>query len=108
MKEQNEREIKKEIADYLRLRKFLVINHRNVGIYKKDTGKYIPLSSGEKGVSDLLCCSLKGEFWAIEVKKKGGRLTVEQVDFLERVKKNKGRGYVAYSLDDIMKIVEKE
>lgn len=106
MREQNEREIKKEIADYLRLRKFLVINHRNVGIYKKDTGSYIPLPSGEKGVSDLLCCSPKGIFWAIEVKKEAGKLTVDQFEFLERVGKNKGVCMVAYCLDDVMKKVE--
>ena len=106
MKEQKEREIKKDIADYLRLRKFLVINHRNVGI-KKENGSYIPLPSGEKGVSDLLCCSPGGTFWAIEVKREAGKLTADQVEFLERVRKNKGVGMVAYDLGEVMQEVEK-
>ena len=97
-----EQEIKKSIADYLRLKKFLVINHRNVGIYKKDTGKYIPLPSGEKGVSDIIACSPQGTFVAIEVKKKGGRPSPDQLDFLLRVKVNGGISCLAYSLDDVL------
>ena len=76
MQEISEQQIKKTIADYLRIKKFIVINHRNVGIYKKDTGKYIPLPSGEKGISDIIACSPQGTFVAIEVKKKGGKPTI--------------------------------
>jgi Holliday junction resolvase-like predicted endonuclease len=100
---QKEQEIKKAIADYLRLKRYLVINHRNVGIWKKDTNRYIPLPSGEKGVSDLICLSPQGTLVAIEVKTKAGKPTADQLSFLERVRKNKGIGMLAHSLDEVMK-----
>ena len=105
MRDATEGEIKKTIADYLRLKKYIVINHRNVGIYKQDTQKYIPLPSGEKGVSDLLACSPEGRFVAIEVKKKGGRPSPDQVEFIERIKKSGGIAFIAYSLDEVMGII---
>ena len=106
MKDPTEQQIKKVIADYLRLKKFIVINHRNVGIYKKDTGKYIPLPSGEKGISDIIGCSPRGTFVAIEVKKKGGRPSPDQLYFLERVRQNGGIGILAYSFEDVEPEIE--
>ena len=105
MQEISEQQIKKTIADYLRIKKFTVINHRNVGIYKKDTGKYIPLPSGEKGISDIIACSPQGTFVAIEVKKKGGKPTPEQLEFLARIKAYGGIAILAYSLDDVLGVI---
>jgi len=102
MKDSSEQQIKKSIADYLRVKKFIVINHRNVGIYKKDTGKYIPLPSGEKGISDILACSPEGKFVAIEVKRPGGTVSPDQQEFIERVNQKGGLAFVAYSIDDVM------
>ena len=97
-----EQEIQKQIIDYLKLKKFVVFKHRNVGIYKKSTGTYIPLSYGEKGISDIIACSPNGVFCAIEVKNKGGKPSQEQTEFLDRVRRNKGVGILAYNLDDIL------
>ena len=106
MQDASEQQIKKSIADYLHLKKFIVINHRNVGIYKKDTGKYIPLPSGEKGISDIIACSPEGTFCAIEVKKPGGKASPDQLEFLERVRAYGGIGILAYSLDDVLTAFE--
>ena len=84
MRNATEQEIKKTIADYLRLKKFIVINHRSVGI-KKANGSFIPLPAGERGVSDLLACSPSGRFWAIEVKRPGCKATPDQVEFIARI-----------------------
>lgn len=105
MREETEQGIQKTIIDYLKLLNFIVFKHRNVGIYKKDTGKYIPLSFGEKGISDIIACSPKGIFCAIEVKKPGGKATPEQLEFLERVKAAGGIAILAYSIDDVLGIV---
>lgn len=102
MRKEKEQDIQKAITDYLRLKRFIVFKHRNVGIFKQKTGRYIPLSFGEKGISDIIACSPTGRFVAIEVKKKGGRPTPEQLDFLERVRKAGGVGILAYSLDAVM------
>jgi hypothetical protein len=62
-----------------------------------------PAVAGDKGISDIIACSPKGIFWAIEVKKPGGRLYPEQKDFIDRVNANGGVGYVAFSIHDTLK-----
>lgn len=107
MREATEQDIQKAIIDYLKIKKFIVFKHRNVGIYKKSTGKYIPLSFGEKGISDVIACSPQGTFVAIEVKKPKGKPTPEQTDFLKRIRKNGGIGIFAYSLDNVTEVFER-
>lgn len=94
MREETEQSIQKSIIDLLRYKKFLVFKHRNVGIYRKDTQKYIPLAFGEKGISDIIACSPTGQFWAIEVKKPGGKATAEQLQFVLNVKRRGGVGMI--------------
>jgi len=94
-----ESEIQKSIIDYLGYRGYLVIKFNSVGIYKKDTGQYIP--QRQLGVADLLVCSPKGEFLAIEVKRPGGKPTEHQKVFLDRVKSLGGRAFIATSIDDV-------
>ena len=98
-----ESDIQKAILDYLKLKKYLVFKHRNVGIFKQDTGKYIPLTAGEKGISDILGCTPQGRFLAIEVKMPGKKPTQDQLLFLASVQAHNGIGLVAWSLDDVIK-----
>lgn len=104
---QTEQQVQKTIMDYLHLKKILAFKHRNVGIFKKDTGSYIPLSSGEKGISDIIGCLPDGRFLAIEVKKPGGRPSPEQKAFVERVNTSGGVGLIAYDLDAVIAAIEK-
>jgi hypothetical protein len=60
----------------------LRFKHRNVGIWKRDSEHYIPLPFGEKGIADIIACSPEGRFWAIEVKKPGGKPSSDQISFL--------------------------
>ena len=106
MQNVKEQHIQKAIVDYLKLKKFIVFKHRNVGIYKKATNQYIPLPFGEKGISDIIACSTKGTFIAIEVKKPGGKASPDQLEFIKRVKANGGIALLAYSLDDVMDTFE--
>ena len=105
MRKETEQAVQKVIIDYLKLKKYLVFKHRNVGIYKKATNSYIPLSFGEKGISDIIACSPQGTFIAVEVKKPGGKPSPDQLRFLEEVKVRGGVGILAYSLDDVIKEV---
>ena len=100
-----ESDIQKTILDYLRIKKCLVFKHRNVGIYKQSTGKYIPLSFGEKGISDIIGLTDKGQFLAIEVKMPKKKPSKEQLDFIERVKEKGGIALWTDNLDDVMKII---
>lgn len=103
---QKESKLQKEIIDYLKIRGCVVFKHRNVGIYKQSTGKYIPLSAGEKGISDIIGCMPDGKFIAIEVKAEKGKPSENQIEFLEKVKKNKGISILAYSITDVFDKLE--
>jgi VRR-NUC domain-containing protein len=101
---ESEGNIKRAIRDYLELKRCVVVPVRNVGIRKAD-GSYIPLPAGDRGMSDMIVCLPDGRFAAIEVKKKGNKPTQEQLQFLEAVHRANGIGIVAYSLDDVMKLL---
>lgn len=101
-KHQKESDIQKAIIDYLKLKKYVVFKHRNVGIYKKDSDRYIPLPKSELGISDIIGCSPSGKFLAIEVKKPGGKATDDQIKFIKSIVDNGGIGMIAYSIDDVM------
>lgn len=101
MKKGLERDIQKAIIDYLKIKRFVVFKHQNVGI-KKPNGSYIPLPAGDIGISDIIACSPLGEFVAIEVKRPGGVVSESQRAFIERVKLNGGIAFVAYSIDDVI------
>lgn len=97
-----ERDIQKAIMDYLRLKGCLVFKHRNVGIYKQNTGKYIPLSFGEKGISDIIGLTPTGKFLAIEVKMPKKKPSKEQLDFIDKVNEKGGLAFWADNLDSVM------
>ena len=101
---QSEREIKKAIRDYLELKKCVVVPVRNVGIRKPD-GSYTPLPAGDRGMSDMIVCLPDGRFAAIEVKKRGNKPSPGQLQFLESVTRNNGIAILAYSIDDVMKVL---
>lgn len=89
MKQQTEAEITRAIRSLL----------KTLGVWHfKHWGG--PMSA--KGVSDILgICN--GKFLAIEIKREGGTLTPEQQGFLDRVCKEGGTGFVARSVDDVIR-----
>lgn len=102
MKALLEQDIQKSIIDYLRIKKYVVFKANSTQFGIRD-GKAFAFASTQKGVSDIIACSTKGSFVAIECKKPGGKKpTPEQLDFLAQVKANGGIGIVAYSLDDVI------
>jgi hypothetical protein len=59
----------------------------------------------ERGISDIIGCLPNGRFQSIEVKKKGNKPSSEQLEFLDQVHRANGIGIVAYSLDEMMKLL---
>ena len=107
MKKISEKEIQKQIIDYLRLKKYLVVKfHSSIFVGKRgQEGRFI--KSPQVGVSDIIACQPEtGRYVAIEVKKEGNQPSKFQLDFLAEVRARKGIGFVAYSLDDVMKELE--
>ena len=87
----------KQITD--NIRKYLSI--KNIWHWKQWQG---PMSQ-PRGVSDIIGI-LHGRLLAIEVKKPGGKLSLFQERFLENVNKRGGIGFVAYSVDDVIRALE--
>lgn len=98
-----EKDIQRQISNYLQYRGWVVLKFNNAGIMKEN-GSYIP--PRQKGISDLICCDPQGCFVAIEVKRPGNTLSTYQAVFLDQVRKSGGKTIVAYSLDDVMKELE--
>ena len=62
-----------------------------------------------KGIPDILgilpagiAASTGGRFLAIEVKRKGGKVSPHQATFIDRVNRMGGLGFVAYSVEDVI------
>lgn len=105
MNNPSEQEIQKQILDYLRIRKFVCFKHHSTGSTVRN-GEVVFLAYGQKGISDIICCSPKGNFVAIEVKKPGNKPSPEQLDFIERVKATGAIAFVAYSVQDVLDVFE--
>ena len=102
MRELTEQEIQKSIIDYLRLKKYVVFKHHSTGFTVRK-GKTVAFKYGEKGVADIIACSPRGTFVAIEVKKPGSKPSPEQTEFLERIIQTEmGISILAHSLDDVI------
>lgn len=97
---QKEAKLKTDIIEYLKFLGIFCWNNRNVGVYDKRKGKYIP--STVKGVSDIIGVLPDGKFLAIEVKVKPNKPTEHQRWFLEQVELNGGVSILAYSLQDVI------
>lgn len=101
MQNETEQGIQKAIIDYLRLKKFVAFKHHSTGSTIRE-GKAVFFKHGDRGIADVIGCSPSGRFIAIEVKKKGGKPSEEQIQFIESVNASGGIGIIAYSLDDVV------
>jgi hypothetical protein len=96
---QVEQGIQRAILDYLRWRGIPCYKHQNAGIRKPD-GSYIPTHT--RGVSDIIGCLPKtGRFLAIEVKRPGGKPTLEQQQFIDTINQAGGLAFVARSVEEV-------
>jgi len=91
-----EQQIQKQILDYLRMIGCIAVKFNNSNFGRK---------THQIGVSDIVGCTKEGRFIAIEVKKQGGKPTVEQIEFIVDVVKHGGIGMIAYSLDEVIKVI---
>lgn len=106
MIEPSEKEIQDGILDYLRRVKHIYCMRMNVGAMRTEhAGVTHFVRFGSKGMSDIIGVMKGGRFLAIEVKRRGGRVSPEQREFIRQVNAEGGLAFVAYSLDDVIKMV---
>jgi hypothetical protein len=93
-----ENSVKTEVLKYLKLRQIKAWSNPS-GAVRIRPGKF--MSFGLKGSADILGCLPDGRFLAVEVKAPGGRLSLEQRQFLADIKALGGMAIVARSWMDI-------
>lgn len=106
VKKSYEKDIQKAIIQLLRLQRFVIFKHNSTQFGVRNGERFAFRSESSRGVSDLIACSPKGRFWAIEVKRKGGKPTDEQLAFIANINSAGGKAFIAYSLDDVMVALE--
>jgi penicillin-binding protein-related factor A (putative recombinase) len=82
----------------------LRINSGMTFIEGKDGRKRV-IKGAPKGTSDIIGC-YRGRFFAIEAKVAPNVATPDQLEFLEDVRMAGGLGCVAYSVEDIQKLLQ--
>lgn len=94
-----EQHIQRAILELLRWRGIPCYKHQNAGIRKPD-GSYIPTHT--RGVSDIIgCLPPSGRMLCIEVKRPGGKPTLEQQNFLDTINRAGGLAFVAHSVEEV-------
>lgn len=106
-----EHQIQNMLIEYLTMRGHFVWRN-NTGVTKLDytykTGERKGMSgqrffrAGKKGSADIIGIAKDGKLIAIEVKKKGGKVSPAQEEFLDRIKEKGGYAIVAYDENDVI------
>lgn len=79
------------------------VRRMNTGAVRMEGKRFMRF--GFTGCSDIVGQLRDGRFLAVECKAPAGKLTIDQAQFLERVKRHNGIAGVARSLDDAQKIL---
>lgn len=101
--EPTEAQTQRAILDYLLARGHYVWRN-NTGMF---TGEYKGrkrfIRAGLKGSADIIGVErVSGQLIAIEVKRRGGKIRPEQLEFIAEITRRRGLAFVAYSLDDVI------
>ena len=107
---QPERRIEGEILEYLNLLPdCFAWKSSSVGTYSPNKGVFLRPKGKHRirGVSDIIGV-YRGRFIAVEVKSKAGRATQDQLLFIDSVRHNGGVGFIARSVNDVQKALERE
>ncbi len=103
----SEAAIKAQIITYLKYNKVFCWVQSNAAIWDVTKHTFRRHNSNMKrGVADILGI-YNGRMLAIEVKSKTGRLSQHQVEFLEDVNRHGGIAFVARSIDDVIRYLNR-
>lgn len=108
-KEKKESDILREIGEELEKKGIFFWRANNIPVFGvnnagKKTFRSLPRFS-IKGVPDLICV-IRGKFVGIEVKRPGEKLSTEQVEFGNKVMRNKGMYFMMNTPDDVKDMIK--
>lgn len=99
-----EADIQRAILDYLRAHPRVSWRARmNTGAATTESGGFIRFAF--RGCPDVIGMLRDGRFFAVEVKRPGGKPSTEQAAFVERVNEHGGLACVAYSVHDVERLL---
>lgn len=98
----SESEIQKLIIAWLKTNGIMCWRNNTTGVYDAKAKAFRQLTGvgAMTGISDILGILPGGRFLAIEVKCKTGKVSAEQLKFIEQINASGGLAGVARSLDD--------
>lgn len=102
-----EKDIQKQILEYLSYRHIFCWRNNSGAFKYEGKSKMNYVRYGLKGSSDILGIMPDGRFLAIEVKNDKGKLSEAQEIFLKVIKDNKGVAFVAHSVEEVIKELDK-
>jgi len=94
-----EKDIQKQILDYLKIKRIFHYKNSTTGIYQQKTGHYIPSQS--VGSPDIICV-VDGRYIGIEVKRPGSKLSPHQEAFRDNLQQAGGFYIVAHNVEDVI------
>jgi hypothetical protein len=97
-----EHEIQNEIIEYCRNRGYVVVRHNPVRIV--GNGIFVKMSTQDRGVSDLIVFK-PGRAVCIEVKKPGGKQSLEQKAFQKAIEEVGQMYILADCLEDVSRFI---
>jgi len=97
-----EQQLVKVCMEYLQIKGFLVLRNNTGKIIINENGKTRAIKTGLSGSADIIACSPKGKFVAIECKSKKGKLTEKQREFLLKVSELGGISLVVRNVDELI------
>ncbi|NPV51712.1 MAG: VRR-NUC domain-containing protein [Candidatus Methanofastidiosum sp.] len=101
-----EQNLVKAVLEYLYYKGFIAIRNNSGVIFIGNGERKRAIRVGLSGSADIIACSPKGNFVAIECKSKKGKLTNKQKEFLDKVKTLGGVALIVRSLDDVINYFE--
>jgi penicillin-binding protein-related factor A (putative recombinase) len=98
-----EKQIENHVLTWLKFKSILGVKIKTIGTYDQRLGKFRkPSPLYRKGVSDILGLH-EGRFFALEIKSAKGKLSPEQVLFLDDVRSRGGVALVIRSVEQLEK-----
>ena len=104
-----ERDIQRQILEYLKYRKDIYFIRNNTGSFKiiRTNGSQGYCQNAQKGSPDIILC-YKGIFIGLEIKTKIGKQSEYQKQAELDIKKCGGKYFIIRCLEDVVKLMEKQ
>lgn len=100
-----EKETQKAILEWLKANRIFSWRNNTQGRIVQTKAGAIMSGSFSKGSADILGCLPNGRFLAIEVKSPGGKISAEQQNFIDSVRRNGGVGLIVTTVDEVIRTI---